>query len=82
MKAGLVEMLFALQAVNDLDIDLSVVPICFINSDEEIGSRESTRYVLALTRQIDRCMVLEPSLGIDGKIKTVRKGVGSFTIKV
>ncbi len=82
MKAGLVEMLFALQTIRDLELVPSVVPLCFINSDEEIGSRESTRYVRVLARLVDRCMVLEPSLGITGKIKTARKGVGRFTIKL
>lgn len=82
MKAGLVEMLFALQALHELNFKYSVEPICFINSDEEIGSRESTRYVKALSKLADRCMVLEPSLGLTGKIKTARKGVGRFTVKV
>ena len=82
MKAGLVEMLFALQAIRELDLTPSVVPICFINSDEEIGSRESGRYVRALAQVVDRCMVLEPSLGVSGKIKTARKGVGRFTIRL
>ncbi len=82
MKAGLVEMLFALQALRDLDLAPDVTPVCFINSDEEIGSRESTRYVRALAQVVDRCMVLEPSLGVLGSIKTARKGVGRFTIDV
>ncbi len=82
MKAGLVEMLYALRAIRELDWQPSVAPLCFINSDEEIGSRESTRYVRALARCVDRCMVLEPSLGRSGKIKTARKGVGRFEITV
>ena len=82
MKAGLVEIIFALRAIDSLDLVPSVAPLCFINSDEEIGSRESTRYVRALAQRVDRCMVLEPSLGHSGKIKTARKGVGRFTVTV
>ena len=82
MKAGLVEMIFALRALVSLGLEPEVAPLCFINSDEEIGSRESTRYVRALARCVDRCMVLEPSLGLDGRIKTARKGVGRFTVTV
>lgn len=82
MKAGLVEMVFALRAIASLGLEPQVAPICFINSDEEIGSRESTRYVRALAQRVDRCMVLEPSLGLSGKIKTARKGVGRFTVVV
>jgi glutamate carboxypeptidase len=82
MKAGLVEMVFALRAIEALGLEPEVAPLCFINSDEEIGSRESTRYVRALAQCVDRCMVLEPSLGLDGRIKTARKGVGRFTVSV
>lgn len=82
MKAGLVQMIFALKTLQALDLKPSVTPLCFVNSDEEIGSFESTRYVKALAKIADRCMVLEPSLGPRGKIKTARKGVGRFTIKV
>jgi glutamate carboxypeptidase len=31
---------------------------------------------------VERCLVLEPSLGRSGKIKTTRKGVGRFTVTV
>jgi len=82
MKAGLVEMIYALRTIESLGLEPGVAPLCFINSDEEIGSRESTRYVRALAQRVDRCMVLEPSLGHSGKIKTARKGVGRFTITV
>lgn len=82
MKAGLVEVVFALKALRDLQAQPSVVPVVFINSDEEVGSRESTRYVRALARGSDRALVLEPSLGPSGKLKTVRKGVGRFNITV
>jgi len=82
MKAGLVEMLYALRAIEHLGLKPADAPLCFINADEEIGSRESTRYVRALAQRVDRCMVLEPSLGHSGKIKTARKGVGRFTVTV
>jgi len=82
MKAGLTEMIYALQTIRALDLAPEVAPLCFINSDEEIGSHESTRYLRALAPRVDRCLVLEPSLGRAGKIKTTRKGVGRFTVTV
>jgi len=82
MKAGLVQMIYALRSIHDLGLKPPVVPLCFINSDEEIGSRESTRYLRALAQRVERCLVLEPSLGRGGKIKTARKGVGRFTVTV
>jgi glutamate carboxypeptidase len=60
----------------------SVTPLVFCNSDEEIGSRESGRYIRVLARLADRALVLEPSLGPAGAIKTARKGVGRYTVEV
>jgi len=82
MKAGLVEIVFALKAIRDLNLTPEVGPVVFINSDEEVGSRESSRYLKALARRADRALVLEPSLGPSGKLKTARKGVGKFTISI
>jgi glutamate carboxypeptidase len=82
MKAGLAEIVFALQTIHALGLQPAVTPLVFVNSDEEIGSRESTRYLRALAQRVERCLVLEPSLGRSGKIKTTRKGVGRFTVTV
>jgi glutamate carboxypeptidase len=82
MKAGLVQMVYALQALHELRVEPTVAPVVFINSDEEIGSQESTPYIRRLARIADRAFVLEPSLGLDGKLKTTRKGVGRFTVVV
>lgn len=82
MKAGLTQMIFTLQAIEDLGLTLSVTPVLFINSDEEIGSRESTSAIHKLARIADRALVLEPPLGLDGKLKTERKGIGRFTVTV
>ena len=83
MKAGLVQGLFALQALSATGASsLPVTPVFFINSDEEIGSHDSTRVITRLARNADRCFVLEPSLGEDGDLKTARKGVGRFLITV
>lgn len=82
MKAGLVQMIFALKSIKQLDLQLDIEPVVFINSDEEIGSPESTRYIRSLSRLMHRSFVLEPSLGKIGRLKTARKGVGRFTITV
>jgi glutamate carboxypeptidase len=82
MKAGLTQMIFALEAVRDLDLKLSVTPVLLINSDEEIGSRESTLAIRRLAKIADRALVLEPPLGLEGKLKTERKGIGRFTVTV
>ena len=80
MKAGLVQILFALKALKHFAITPSVTPVIFVNSDEEIGSRESTRHIQRLAQVMDRALVMEPSMGEGGAIKTARKGVGRFVI--
>ena len=82
MKAGLAQMAFALQAIGSLNLPVEATPVCLINSDEEIGSRESTPAIRRLARIARRAFVLEPPLGLDGKLKTARKGLGRFTLTV
>ena len=82
MKGGLVQMLFALAALRAAPIDPDVVPIVFINSDEESGSPTSQRHLRRLARCAHRAFVLEPALGLEGKIKTARKGGGRFTVRI
>lgn len=82
MKAGIVQLVFALAALEAFDLEPPVPPVVLCNTDEEIGSRESTPALVALARCADRALVLEPSLGPTGRIKTARKGVGRFTVTV
>ncbi|MBQ4819676.1 M20 family metallopeptidase [Aquimarina sp. MMG016] len=82
MKVGLTQMIFALSTIKELSLSLQVTPIIIINSDEEIGSRESTNAIRRLARIANRAYVLEPPLGLEGKLKTARKGVGRFTVTV
>jgi Acetylornithine deacetylase/Succinyl-diaminopimelate desuccinylase and related deacylases len=82
MKGGLVQMLFALAALRGVGAELDVVPILFINSDEEQGSPTSRRHLRRLAKCADRAFVLEPALGLDGKLKTARKGGGRFIIQI
>lgn len=82
MKAGLAQIVIALGAIRDLGLTTPVMPIVFVNADEEIGSRTSTRYVRWLAQHADRALVMEPALGQRGAIKTERKGIGRFTVTV
>lgn len=82
MKAGITMMLAALRALQKNGIPPFLQPVLFINSDEETGSRESKSRISLLARAMKRVYVLEPSLDRDGKLKTRRKGVGHFDIRV
>jgi glutamate carboxypeptidase len=82
MKGGVAQALLALGALRHFGAQPSVEPVVFLNSDEEIGSRESRRYIEKLARCMDRVLVLEPSLGPAGLLKTARKAIGRFTVTV
>jgi glutamate carboxypeptidase len=82
MKAGLVLTLFALEALQTLEMDPIVPPVWLVNSDEEIGSEESTPHIERLAKRANRVFVMEPSLGPAGRLKTQRRGVGQFTVRV
>ena len=80
MKGGLTQMIFALRALKDVGAMPAYTPAVLINTDEEIGSRESLPVILQQAKQVERAFILEPALGLPGKLKTARKGVGSFEI--
>jgi glutamate carboxypeptidase len=82
MKGGLVEIVFALRALHELELRPPVTPVVFVNTDEEIGSRDSTRFIRALARGAERAFVLESGEGVDGKLKIARKGLGHFVVTV
>jgi glutamate carboxypeptidase len=82
MKGGLTIAVHALKALRDLDLRPTVTPVVLFTSDEEIGSIESKRHIHRLARRADRAFVLEPALGLEGRLKTARKGVGRFTVRV
>jgi glutamate carboxypeptidase len=82
MKGGLVNILFALRALQSLGLQPVVIPVVLVNSDEEIGSCDSMKHIKRLAKVSERVFVLEPALGPAGKLKTARKGNGFFEIRV
>ena len=82
MKGGLAQMLFALRANLELGLAMPCRPVVLLNCDEEIGSPDSRQYVEALAADARRAFVMEPSYGRLGLLKTGRKGVGRFVLKV
>ncbi len=82
MKAGLAFFLFAMRALVELDIPTRVPVSLWVVPDEETGSRFSRPRTEALARQSRAVLVLEPGTGLEGKLKTARKGVGDYTLRV
>ncbi len=82
MKAGLVQTVYALKAIKSLELRPSLTPVVLINSDEEKGSKESESNIIKLAKKAARAYVMEPPLGLKGKLKTARKGLGKFVLTV
>jgi glutamate carboxypeptidase len=82
MKAGIVQALFALDALQQSEAPVRKRIVFLWTSDEEIGSDSSRKLIKAEARRSDAVFVLEPSLGPHGLLKTARKGVGEAEIIV
>jgi glutamate carboxypeptidase len=82
MKAGLALFVFAMQAFRDLGLEVRRRVLLQVNSDEEVGSESSRALTEEAARGSVAVLVLEPAAGLDGKLKTARKGVGSYRIVV
>jgi glutamate carboxypeptidase len=82
MKGGIAIVLFAMRALKELDIQLPRKVLLQVNSDEEIGSPSSRALTEKNARVSNSVYVVEPGTGLSGKLKTARKGVGGYTVKV
>ena len=82
MKAGLAFFIFAMRALIELDIAVPNEVVLLVNPDEETGSKASRAGTEAMAKQANAVLVLEPGTGLEGKAKTARKGIGTFTLKV
>jgi len=82
MKAGLVQALFAFDALLESKAALTHRLVFLWNSDEEIGSDSSRKLIESEARRSEAVFVLEPSLGPKGLLKTARKGVGEAELIV
>ena len=81
MKGGLLEGLYAMNALQDAGFAAfgSVTYVC--NPDEEIGSPFSGPLILERAKNVDACFVLEGARE-NGDIVSARKGVTDFRIVV
>lgn len=81
MKCGLLQGLYAMHSVISLYKPEKNI-VLFINTDEEVASTSSRRWIEEEAAKSDAVFVLEPPLGLEGKLKTSRKGVGRFYIDI
>ena len=83
MKSGIALMLHAIEALLAWNEDQLPRPVTvLLVSDEEIGSRSSRAITESLAKRSSAVLVMEPSYGPKGALKTARKGVGEYLVKV
>jgi glutamate carboxypeptidase len=82
MKGGLAFFLWAMRALREIDRPVRRKVVLQVNSDEEVGSESSRPLTEEAAKESVAVMVLEPGTGPTGKLKTARKGVGNYTVKV
>lgn len=83
MKAGVALALHVLEA--NLKWNSGKVPrpvTVLLVSDEEVGSKSSRAITEALAKRSAAVLVLEPSYGLQGAVKTARKGICEYTLRV
>jgi glutamate carboxypeptidase len=83
MKSGIALILHALEALHLWYGDKLPRPVTvLLVSDEEVGSDSSQSVTEALATKSAEVLVFEPSFGLRGAVKTARKGVGEYLVKV
>jgi glutamate carboxypeptidase len=82
MKSGIALMLHAIAALQAWHGELPRPVTVFLVSDEEVGSHSSRKITEARAKESAGVLVLEPAAGLRGAVKTARKGVGEYTLRV
>ncbi|MGI9100833.1 MAG: M20 family metallopeptidase [Terriglobales bacterium] len=82
MKAGIAQMLFAIEALREVRGGLPRTVRVLLVTDEEVKSESSRDVLKKLAMKAAAVLVLEPSAGARGALKTARKGVGEYRVKI
>ncbi len=82
MKSGIALILHAIEAMKAWYGTLPRPATIFLVSDEEIGSPSSRKITESLAKESAGVLVLEPAAGLRGAVKTARKGVGEYAMRV
>ena len=82
MKAGLVIFIYAVRALRELNVAVERPISLLVVSDEEVGSANSRRITEEEARRSSCVLVLEPGTGLDGKLKTARKGIARYEVLI
>src|ERR1051326_373607 len=82
MKTGLAQIVFAIRALQQMSGGIPRPVTVLSVTDEEIGSHSSRALTEQLAKKSAAVLVLEPAQGLQGALKTARKGVGEYRLRV
>jgi glutamate carboxypeptidase len=82
MKCGIIQSLWAIVALQNLGIRLNKKIVFLLTTDEEVGSVTSRSVIEAEALKSKAVLVMEPSVGVTGALKTARKGVGNYHLQI
>jgi len=82
MKSGIAQVIFAIEALGRLHGKLPRPVTVLLVTDEEVGSESSRPITESIAKKCGAVLVVEPSFGLEGALKTARKGVGDYTLRV
>ncbi len=81
MKSGIAIAINALEAITELELPTKHPVSLLLTCDEEIGSKTSRSLIEEEAKKSVAVLVLEPPIP-GGQVKTGRKGIGDFKLKV
>ncbi|ANU09864.1 Peptidase M20/M25/M40 family protein [Planococcus antarcticus DSM 14505] len=82
MKAGLLSSIWAIRSLQSELQELPFTPVFLFTADEEIGSKTSRAIIEQVAATCDSVLVMEPPVFGSNALKTERKGVGRYILKV
>ena len=82
MKGGIAFFLTAARALRELDLAVARKVVFLVTRDEETGSATSRELIEQQAKASSAVLVLEPGTGLQGKLKTARKGIGLYELQV
>ncbi len=82
MKSGVIQSVWAVKALKDENLLQDKEIVFLLTSDEEVGSQTSRELIEAEAKLSDIVLVMEPPVAKTGALKTGRKGVGIYQLRV
>lgn len=82
MKGGLIQAIWAVRAIRELGFPLNRKIVFLLTTDEEVGSPTSREIIEQEAMKSEVVLVVEPPVAGTNALKTGRKGLGQFTVRI